>query len=135
VPPPAGVPMIPVGWWAQGPGAAGPLPALLPRLGAGSRIAALGHLVDVGLSPDTSSLPGGGTLQQLINGLAGWALILSLAALVVGAAAWALGAHSQNYHQSFVGRRAVLVSGLAALLIGAAPKLINFFFHAGTGLH
>ena len=135
MPPPAGAPMIPVGWWAQGPGAAGPLPALLPRLGAGGRIAALGRLVDVGLSPDTSSLPGGGTLQQLINGLAGWALILSLAALVVGAAAWALGAHSQNYHQSFVGRRAVLVSGLAALLIGAAPKLINFFFHAGTGLH
>jgi hypothetical protein len=34
-----------------------------------------------------------------------------------------------------VGRRAVLVSGLAALLIGAAPTLINFFFGAGTNLH
>jgi hypothetical protein len=43
--------------------------------------------------------------------------------------------HSQNYHQSFAGRRAVLVAGLAALLIGAAPTLINFFFGAGTGLH
>jgi len=43
--------------------------------------------------------------------------------------------HSQNYHQSFAGRRAVLVSGVAALLIGAAPILINFFFHTGTGLH
>jgi len=101
------------------------------------RVAALAtaHLVDVMLSPDTRELPGGGTLQQLTNGIAGWALVLSLAALVVGAAAWALGAHSQNYHQSFVGRRAVLISGLAALLIGAAPTLINFFFHAGTGLH
>lgn len=121
------------GWWPQAPGPAGPLlPLLAGTRGIG---AAVGRLLDVGLSPDTSALPGGGTLQQLINGLAGWALILSLAALVVGAAAWALGAHSQNYHQSFVGRRAVLVSGAAALLIGAAPKLINFFFHAGTGLH
>ena len=30
---------------------------------------------------------------------------------------------------------AVLVAGLAALLIGAAPTLINFFFGAGSGLH
>jgi MFS family permease len=93
------------------------------------------RLLDVGLSPDPGDLPGGATLQQLTNGIAGWALILSLVALVIGAAAWALGAHSQNYHQSFVGRRAVLVSGLAALLIGAAPTLINFFWHTGTGLH
>jgi hypothetical protein len=28
----------------------------------------------------------------------------------------------------------VLVSGLAALLIGAAPALVNFFFHAGQGV-
>jgi MFS family permease len=93
------------------------------------------RLTDVTLNPSTRALPGGGTLQQLINGLGGWALLASLAGLVIGAAAWAFGAHSQNYHQSFVGRRAVLVSGLAALLIGAAPTLINFFFHAGTGLH
>jgi len=92
-------------------------------------------LADVTLTPDPSQLPGGGTLQQLTNGIGGWALILALVGLVIGAAAWALGAHSQNYHQSFVGRRAVLVSGLAALLIGAAPTLINFFFGAGTSLH
>ncbi len=61
--------------------------------------------------------------------------MLALAGLVIGAAAWALGAHSQNPQQSFVGRRAVLVSGLAALIIGAAPTLINFFFHTGTGIH
>ncbi len=95
----------------------------------------LARLADVNLAPDTSSLPGGGTLQQLANGVAGWALVLALVALVIGAAAWALGAHAQNYQQSMVGRRAVLVSGVAALLIGAAPALINFFFHAGTGLH
>jgi hypothetical protein len=46
-----------------------------------------------------------------------------------------LGVHSQNFQQSMVGRRAVLVSGLAALLIGAAPHIVNFFSGQGTNLH
>ena len=84
--------------------------------------------------PTAGSLPGGAALLHLVNGLGGWALMLSLAGLVLGAALWAIGAHSQNYQQSYVGRRAVLVSGLAALLIGAAPTLINFFFSTGHGI-
>jgi Family of unknown function (DUF6112) len=87
------------------------------------------------LSPDTSALPGGNVLQRLMNGLDGWALALSLVGLVVGAAAWALGSHGQNYQQSFVGRRAVLISGFAALLIGAGPGIVNFFFNTGQGVH
>jgi hypothetical protein len=86
-----------------------------------------------GFKPTAGALPGGNTLLTLVNGLGGWALILSLAGLVIGAALWAVGAHSQNYQQSFVGKRAVLVSGVAALIIGAAPTIIDFFFH--TGLH
>ena len=87
------------------------------------------------LSPDTGALPGGNVLQHLMNGLDGWALAFSLVGLVVGAAAWALGSHGQNYQQSFVGRRAVLISGLAALLIGAGPGIVNFFFNTGQGVH
>jgi hypothetical protein len=98
-------------------------------------VARLAATTPVGLQEDPGNLPGGSALQTLINGVAGWALILSLAGLVVGAAAWALGAHSQNYHQSYIGRRTVLVSGLASLLIGAAPGLINFFFHTGQTIH
>jgi hypothetical protein len=93
------------------------------------------HLADVTLNPSMNALPGGGTLQQLTNGLGAWALIAALAGLLIGAAAWALGVHAQNFQQSMVGRRAVLVSGLAALLIGAAPPIINFFFNAGINLH
>lgn len=91
--------------------------------------------VTINLDPSLSALPGGGTLQHLVNGLAGWALIGSLAALVVGAVAWAIGSHAHNVSQSMAGRRAVLVSGAAALLIGAAPALITFFFNTGRGLH
>ena len=84
--------------------------------------------------PTAAALPGGSTLLKLVDGLGGWALILAVAGLVVGAALWAIGSHSQNYQQSYVGRRAVLVSGVAALLIGAAPTLIGFFFDTGQGI-
>ncbi len=90
---------------------------------------------DVTLTPDTGGLPGGSVLQGLTNGLGAWALVATLVGLVVGAGLWALGAHAQNYQQSFVGRRTVLVSGLAALLVGAGPGLVNFFFNAGTKVH
>jgi len=72
------------------------------------------HVADVTLNPTMNDLPGGGTLQDLVNGLGAWALVAALTGLVIGAAAWALGVHAQNYQQSMVGRRAVLVSGLAS---------------------
>lgn len=113
------------------------LPALatLPAWATQPASIALPWFGDVSLSPNLNGLPGGAELQSLTNGLGGWALLLSLVGLVIGAVMWALGSHSQNYHQSFSGRRAVLVSALAALLIGAGPALVNFFFHAGTNVH
>ncbi|HET8989886.1 MAG TPA: DUF6112 family protein [Acidimicrobiales bacterium] len=92
-------------------------------------------IADVHLSPSTSDLPGSAALQQLANGLASWALIAALVALLLGAALWAIGSHTQNMHQSAQGRRAVVASLVAAVLIGAAPALVNFFFHAGLRVH
>ncbi|HQU27006.1 MAG TPA: DUF6112 family protein [Acidimicrobiales bacterium] len=92
-------------------------------------------IADVTLSPSTSALPGSAALQQLANGLASWALIAALVALLLGAALWALGSHTQNMHQSAQGRRAVAASLVAAVLIGAAPALVNFFFHTGLRVH
>ncbi len=86
----------------------------------------------VQLNPDINQLPGGQVLQQLANGIGGWALVLSLIALLVSAAAWALGSNGQNVHYTYVGKRGVLISGLAALLIGGAPAIINFFSGLGT---
>ncbi len=87
------------------------------------------------LDPNSSGLPGTATLQSLINGLAWWALLAALVGLVVGAATWALGAHSNNYQNASAGRRAVLVSGGAALLIGAAPTILSFLYSAGQSFH
>jgi MFS family permease len=88
----------------------------------------------VSLDPVVSDLPGGAALQKITDGIGGWALVLTLVGLVIGAAVWALGAHSQNYQQSYVGRRAVIVCGLAALLIGAAPAIINFLWSTGNSV-
>lgn len=87
------------------------------------------------VQPNPGDLPGGGTLWQLVDGVAGWALIGSLAALLLGAVVWAFGSHSHNVHQAVAGRRAVLASAGAALLIGGASHLITFFFNAGHSLH
>ena len=104
--------------------------------GPGAAHALTGRVLGVvTMSPDPSQLPGGQILQNLMNGLQFWALALALVGLVIGAAAWALGSHGQNYQQTFVGRRAVLVSGLAALLIGAGPGIVTFFYNAGSGVH
>jgi MFS family permease len=91
----------------------------------------LGLLADVTMKPDPSGLPGGPVLQQLTNGIGSWALIAALIGMLIGAASWCLGHYSQNYQQSYNGRKGLLASGAAALVIGAAPSIVNFFVNLG----
>ncbi len=88
----------------------------------------------VSLRPDPGILPGGEVLQDLTNGIAGFALIFCLVGLVAGAGLWAIGSNSNNYQQTFTGKRAFAISTLAALLIGAAAAIINFFYGAGQSV-
>lgn len=83
------------------------------------------------LSPDSSGLPGSSVLQTLANGLDWWALIAAMVGVVVGAIMWAFGHYSQNYQQAYNGRRGVMVSALAAVLIGGAQPIISFFLNLG----
>lgn len=87
-----------------------------------------------GFRPEPNALPGSAELQRLANGLEGWALLAAVVGIFVGAVLWAFGHYSQNPHQAYNGRRGVIVSALAALLIGAAPHIIGFFLGQGTGL-
>lgn len=89
----------------------------------------------VTMNPSASALPGQSTIQQLTNGIGWWALVASLVGLVLGAAAWAVGSHANNYQYATTGRKAVLVSGAAALVIGAAPTIVSFLFQTGRGIH
>lgn len=85
----------------------------------------------VTLNPNADQLPGAKVLQGLTDGLGAWALIASMVGIVVGAVMWAFGHYSHNYQQAYNGRRGVMVSGLAAVLIGGAPAIVNFLTQKG----
>ena len=82
--------------------------------------------------PDMTGLPGSNVLQQLVNGAEAWALAIALLGAFIGAGLWAIASHGHNSHYAARGRMAALVSGAAALIIGAAPGLINFFQQLGS---
>jgi hypothetical protein len=86
----------------------------------------------VSATPDPTDLPGSNVLQQIVNGTEAWALAIALLGAFVGAALWAIASHSNNHHYAARGRMAALVSAAAALVIGAAPGLVNFFQQLGS---
>ncbi|HEY5317249.1 MAG TPA: DUF6112 family protein [Solirubrobacteraceae bacterium] len=83
-------------------------------------------------TPDLTALPGSNVLQQLVNGAAAWALAIALIGAFVGAALWAVASHSHNHQYAARGRMAALISAASALIVGAAPGLVNFFQHLGA---
>jgi len=95
----------------------------------------MSFLSDISLAPDPSALPGATTLQGFANGVMAFALIVSAIALLVSAASWGAGTMTGNLQAASVGRRGVGASIVSALLIGAAAAIVNFFFHAGQGIH
>jgi hypothetical protein len=82
--------------------------------------------------PDLHGLPGSNVLQQLVNGAEAWSLAIALLGAFIGAGLWAVASHTHNHHYAARGRMAALISGAAALVVGAAPGLVNFFQHLGT---
>ncbi|MCL2418073.1 MAG: DUF6112 family protein [Conexibacteraceae bacterium] len=90
------------------------------------------YLADVTASPNPAGLPGSKVLQQIVNGADAWALAITLIGAFIGAAVWAVASHSNSHHYAARGRMGALVSAGAALVIGAAPGLVNFFSHLGA---
>jgi MFS family permease len=88
----------------------------------------------VQMTPNPQDLPGWNVLSNLTDGLGGWALVAAMAGVVIGAVIWAFGHYSQNYQQAYNGRRGVLVSGLAAILIGGAPQIVNLLVQKGGSI-
>ena len=86
----------------------------------------------VRVKPDPSGLPGGAQIQQLLNGLGGWALLAALGGLLISVIVWSLGSFGGNYHAVSRGKTGVLVCGAAALIAGGAAPIINFFAHLGA---
>lgn len=89
-------------------------------------------VVAVTAQPDLHGLPGSNVLQQLVNGAEAWSLAIALLGAFIGAALWAVASHSHNPHYAARGRMAAVVSGASALIVGAAPGLVNFFERLGS---
>jgi len=83
--------------------------------------------------PSMTDLPGSSVITTLTNGIEAWALIAAVVGVVVGSVIWAFGHYSQNYQQAYNGRRGVMVSALAGILIGGAPYIVSWFDNHGAG--
>ena len=90
---------------------------------------------NVNVHPDPSRLPGGAQIQQILDGLSGWALFAALGGLLVSVIVWSLGSFGGNYHAVSRGKTGVLVCGAAALVAGGAASIINFFANLGSQIH
>lgn len=86
------------------------------------------------ISPNDSGLPGVAEAEKIVGALLTFGVIAAVAGLAVAATVWAVGGHSSNPQLQHRGKSGVLIALVAALLIGAANVLVQFFWHAGTGL-
>jgi hypothetical protein len=86
----------------------------------------------VQVHPDPTRLPGGHQIQQILDGLGGWALLAALGGLLVSVIVWSLGSFGGNYHAVSRGKTGVVVCGAAALIAGGAAPIINFFANLGS---
>jgi hypothetical protein len=62
-------------------------------------------------------------------------LILAVLGFVLSAGGWGLGVATSNLSWAERGKSGTIICALAALLVGAAAIIVNFFFGVGRGLH
>lgn len=88
----------------------------------------------VNITPNASGLPGVSALERIVGALLTFGTIAAVAGLVLAAATWAVGNHTSNPQVVSRGRSGVLASLVAAVLIGGALVLVNFFLGVGAAL-
>ena len=92
-------------------------------------------LIDPGIKPNNSGLPGLSVMKNIVGALLTWGLLACVAGLVISVIMWALAHHQGNYSQVSSGKTGVLVSAGGALLIGGANAIVGFFSTLGAGIH
>ena len=78
-----------------------------------------------------TALPGLQTFKGLVLGLIPYALVACVAAFIVGAILWAVGAFGHNPQHSSKGRTTLVVALIASLLVGGAAYLVGWFNDRG----
>ena len=84
-----------------------------------------------GVSPNQNGLPGVSEAKDIVGALLTFGVIACVAGLVIAAITWAIGSNSSNPHLAGRGKTGVIVAFVAALLIGGADTLVQFFWTAG----
>ena len=87
------------------------------------------------IQPNANGLPGSSVVTDLLGGLQAWALFGSIAAVLIGAAIWGIASHSGSAVGVHRGRSAFLGGAIGAVLAGAGPAIVNFFFSTGQRVH
>jgi len=78
-----------------------------------------------------TALPGLQTFKGLVLGLIPYALVACVAAFLIGAILWAVGAFGHNPQHSSKGKTTLAVALIAALLVGGAAYLVGWFNDRG----
>jgi hypothetical protein len=78
-----------------------------------------------------TALPGLATFKGLVMGLIPYALVACVAAFLIGAILWAVGAFGNNPQHSSRGKTTLIVALAAALLVGGAGYLVGWFNSVG----
>lgn len=78
-----------------------------------------------------TTLPGLATFKGLVLGLIPYALVACVAAFLIGAILWAVGAFGNNPQHSSRGKTTLIVALVAALLVGGAGYLVGWFNAVG----
>ena len=88
----------------------------------------------ISISPNDKGLPGLGELQTVVGSLLTVALIVAVAAVAISGIAWAIGNHSANPVVATRGKSGVMVALAAAVLVGGAVAIVDFFWNIGAGI-
>jgi hypothetical protein len=92
------------------------------------------HLLafDPGITPKGDGLPGLDVLRDVVSSINMFGIIAVVGALAVSLGVWAWGHHSGGHQAEANGKKGALVSAGAALGLGAANGIVQFFSALGT---
>jgi hypothetical protein len=90
---------------------------------------------DPGITPNEGGLPGLPVLKKVMGSVNLFGIIAVVGALAVSAGIWAWGHQSGGHQAEANGKKGVLVSAGAALLLGAANGIVAFFSTLGSQVH
>ncbi|AQU71402.1 DUF6112 family protein [Streptomyces niveus] len=92
----------------------------------------LRHLAyDPGITPSDGGLPGLAVLKNVVNSINLFGIVAVVGALAVSLGVWAWGHHSGGHQAEANGKKGAVVAAGAALGLGAANGVVEFFSALG----